>query len=117
MTIHLGDNELKTVQQQATGEFVELQGEQYYKIHNVASLPPFFISIVSSSDHWLFISSTGGLSAGRMNADHALFPYYTEDKLTENSDNTGSKTIFIVHRQNRALLWLWHGRLPPYRQR
>ena len=82
-----------------------MQGGQYYKILNVDSLPPFFISIVSSSDHWLFISSTGGLSAGRINADHALFPYYTEDKLTENNDNTGNKTIFIVHRQNRAFLW------------
>jgi len=103
--VYLGETELKTTSQNVAGEFVELQGGQYYKIHNIDSLPPFFISIVSSSDHWLFISSTGGLSAGRISADHALFPYYTEDKLTENSENTGSKTIFIVNRHNRALIW------------
>ncbi|MEJ2279477.1 MAG: hypothetical protein P8Y70_17300 [Candidatus Lokiarchaeota archaeon] len=45
-------------------------------------MPPFFMSIVSSSNHWLFISSTGGLSAGRVSAEQALFPYYTDDKLT-----------------------------------
>lgn len=84
---------------------MELQGRQYYKIHHVDALDPFFISIVSSSDHWLFISSTGGLSAGRVSADHALFPYYTEDKLTENSENTGGKSIFIVDRHDRTSLW------------
>ena len=103
--IYLGKTELKTNPQAAAGEFVELLGGQYYKICNVNALAPFFVSIVSSSDHWLFISSTGGLSAGRINADHALFPYYTEDKLAENSENTGSKTIFIVNRQERT--WLW----------
>ena len=34
---------------------------------------PFFMSIVSNSDHWMFISSTGGLSAGRKNSNYALF--------------------------------------------
>ena len=54
------------------------------------------MSIVSNSNHWLFISSTGGLSAGRKNSNYALFPYYTDDKITESSDHTGSKTIFLV---------------------
>lgn len=103
--LYLGETELKTTPKTAAGKFVEFHGGQYYKIHNVDALPPFFISIVSSSDHWLFISSTGGLSAGRISADHALFPYYTEDKLTENSENTGSKSIFIIHRNNRVSLW------------
>jgi hypothetical protein len=103
--LYLGETELKTTAKTAAGEFVEFQGGQYYKIHNVDALPPFFISIVSSSDHWLFISSTGGLSTGRISADHALFPYYTEDKLTENSENTGNKSIFIINRNNHASLW------------
>jgi hypothetical protein len=63
------------------------------------------MSIVSSSNHWLFISSSGGLSAGRVSAEQALFPYYTEDKLTENNENTGSKSILLVGRGERRSLW------------
>ena len=61
------------------------------------------MSIVSSSNHWLFISSTGGLSAGRVSAEQSLFPYYTEDKLTENYENTGGKTILLVTRGERRV--------------
>ena len=57
---------------------------------------PFFMSIVSHSDHWMFISSTGGLTAGRKNSDFALFPYYTDDKITESAETTGSKTVILV---------------------
>ena len=87
------------------GEFVAMLGEPYYCIRNYDHMPPFFMSIVSSSDHWLFISSTGGLSAGRSNAESALFPYYTDDRLTENSDNTGHVAILRVTRGARTYLW------------
>ncbi|CAN1561369.1 hypothetical protein MCETHM1_02662 [Flavobacteriaceae bacterium] len=86
-------------------KIVELEGEQYYKIENHDSLRPFFMSIVSDSNHWLFISSNGGLSAGRKNADFALFPYYTDDKITEFADITGSKTIFQILLENKVLIW------------
>ena len=66
---------------------------------------PFFMSIVSNSNHWLFISSTGGLSAGRKNSNYALFPYYTDDKITESSDHTGSKSIFLVTKSESTFLW------------
>jgi hypothetical protein len=88
-----------------SGGYVTLLGEPYYRIEAYDALEPFFMSIVSSSDHWMFIASTGGLSAGRVNADRALFPYYTVDKLTENHDNTGGKTIFRVTRDGGARLW------------
>ncbi len=87
------------------GEYVHLLGELYYKIANFDAMEPFFMSIVSSSDHWLYISSTGGLSAGRVSAEQALFPYYTEDKLTENYENTGHKAIFLVRRAQRTRIW------------
>ena len=90
---------------ESTGGFVNMSGETFYKIQNYDAMPPFFMSIVSGADHWLFISSTGGLSAGRVNAEHTLFPYYTEDKLTENSENTGVKTILRVTRGDQT--WLW----------
>jgi len=80
-------------------------GDIFYKIQNFDGIEPFFMSIVSSSDHWLFISSTGGLSAGRVSAEQSLFPYYTEDKLTENSENTGNKAILLVTRTQRTSLW------------
>ncbi len=99
----------ETLQQQSgqyvKGEFVNMLGDKFYMIQNYDQLAPFFMSIVSSSNHWLFISSTGGLSAGRMSAEQSLFPYYTDDKITENNENTGSKSILLVTRGERTSLW------------
>ncbi|MFK7807231.1 MAG: hypothetical protein AB8F74_05445, partial [Saprospiraceae bacterium] len=77
-------------------EYVEVNGENYYKINNCNGMRPFFMSIVSDSNHWLFISSNGGLTAGRKNNEYALFPYYTDDKITESFETTGSKSIYSV---------------------
>jgi hypothetical protein len=104
-TIFVGDTPVKLTEKKVKGEYVILSGELLYKIHNFDAMEPFFMSIVSSSDHWLFVSSTGGLSAGRVSAEQALFPYYTVDKITENSENTGSKAIFLVLRSGGWRLW------------
>ena len=61
--------------------------------------------IVSDSNHWMFISSNGGLSAGRKNSEFALFPYYTDDKITESADITGSKTIFQIDNNEQLVVW------------
>jgi len=103
--IYVGDCVCHSPAGNVQGEFVAMLGEEYYCIRNYDQMPPFFMSIVSSSDHWLFISSTGGLSAGRANADSALFPYYTDDRITENSDNTGHVAILLVTRGARTCLW------------
>ena len=93
----IGETAQKQPGSQITGEYVSmLNGELFYKIKNYDAMDPFFMSLVSSSNHWMFISSTGGLSAGRVSAEQALFPYYTVDKLTENNENTGPKAIFRV---------------------
>lgn len=84
---------------------VEIEGEKYYKIENSDALRPFFMSIVSDSDHWMFISSNGGISAGRKNAEYPIFPYYTDDKITESTDITGSKTIFQIRLEDKAMVW------------
>ncbi len=89
----------------AQGAFVTLLGDTFYRIADYDTLPPFFMSIVSSDDHWLFASTTGGLTAGRINADHALFPYYTEDRVAENAANTGSKTILHVTQPGGMARW------------
>ena len=95
----------KTNHQNAVGEQIHFNGELFYKISNVANMRPFFMSIVSSNDHWLFLSSNGGISAGRSNSNNALFPYVTDDKITDNIENTGSKSIFIVHKGSKKFLW------------
>jgi len=104
-TILIGDTEQAQTDQAVRGEYVMLLGELFYKIQNYDAMEPFFMSIVSSSDHWLFISSTGGLTAGRASPDQSLFPYYTEDKITEDSENTGNKAILLVSLRERTYLW------------
>ncbi|TLN16740.1 hypothetical protein FDZ74_07840, partial [bacterium] len=103
--IFIGDTLQQPVESALNGEYVSLLGETYYRIANFDAMPPFFISLVSGSNHWLFIASTGGLSAGRVNSGQALFPYYTVDKLTENSENTGAKAILLVERDGKTSLW------------
>jgi hypothetical protein len=88
-----------------TGEFLNLQGERFYVIRNVGKMAPFFISVISDSDHWLFISSTGGLTAGRVSPETALFPYITVDKIHESTNHTGSKTILQVTRNGQRQVW------------
>lgn len=103
--IRVADSIYHTTTTAVEGQYLSLYGEQYYRIAHYDQMPPFFMSIVSGSDHWLFLASTGGLSAGRVNADSALFPYYTVDRITENSENTGSKTLLLVLRAGRRMLW------------
>jgi hypothetical protein len=86
-------------------ESVFINNEMFFKITNHDLMRPFFMSIVSDSNHWMFISSNGGLSAGRKNAEFALFPYYTDDKITEFADITGSKTIFQIEKNNEKYIW------------
>jgi len=83
---------------------VVINGEHFYKIEKHDRMRPFFMSIVSDSNHWMFISSNGGLSAGRKNAEFALFPYYTDDKITEFADVTGSKSIFQIKHKDQVIL-------------
>lgn len=84
---------------------VVVENEEYYKIKNVQSSRPFFMSITSAYDHWMFISSNGGLTAGRKNSEYALFPYYTDDKVTESVDLTGSKTILKIVSKDGVEFW------------
>ena len=84
---------------------VRIDDERFFEIQNIDQLRPFFMSIVSESDHWMFIASNGGLTAGRKNAEFALFPYYTDDKITESVEVTGSKSIFRVQKDGEGYLW------------
>ncbi len=88
-----------------SGAFVTLGEERYYAISNVDKMSPFFISLVSDSDHWMFIASNGGLTAGRVSPETALFPYTTVDKIYDSAANTGSKTLLRVQRDGHSHVW------------
>ena len=103
--IYIGSTSQKLNKQPVEGKYVSLFGEPFYQIRNYDAMEPFFISLVSGSDHWIYIASTGGISAGRVSAEQAIFPYYTVDKITENSDNTGHKALLLVSHANRRKLW------------
>ena len=83
-------------QQAVSLDTIILDSEEFLKISNCDRMRPFFMSIVSDSNHWLFIGSNGGLSAGRKDPENALFPYYTDDKIIESNEITGSKTIVRI---------------------
>ncbi|MBT8494088.1 MAG: hypothetical protein KJO07_13620, partial [Deltaproteobacteria bacterium] len=68
-------------------------------------MAPFFVSLISDSDHWLFISSTGGLTAGRVSPATALFPYITVDKIHESRPHTGSQTLIAVVADGQRREW------------
>jgi len=103
--VFIGDTPLKVNEENVKGAFVELDGERFYRISNVDRMPDFFMSIVSSSDHWMFISSNGSLSAGRKNSEGALFPYYSEDKIHDYRGRTGSITLILVREGDHMKLW------------
>lgn len=103
--IYLGKTLLSSEEKNVRGEFVNIQGEKFYKISNCDQMADFFMTIVSDADHWMFISSNGSLSAGRKDRNNALFPYYTDDKITDYCGITGSKTIVFVEKNDKAFLW------------
>ncbi len=87
------------------GEFVDLGNERFYAIHNVDAMAPFFVNVVSNVDHWLFASSSGGLTAGRVSPDTALFPYVTVDKIHQSAHETGPKTVLHVSANGQQQTW------------
>jgi hypothetical protein len=103
--ILIGNCKLDKGKETITGEFLDYDGESFYKIAYYDKMDPFFMTIVSNSDHWMFISSNGGLSAGRKNPDNALFPYYTVDKIQDLSEFSGSKTVLLIQKENQKFLW------------
>jgi hypothetical protein len=104
-TAFVGETPLHRGARKAEGGQIEIGGERFYRIVNDDAMAPFLMSITGDSDHWMFISSTGALTAGRRDPDHALFPYTTDDRIYDSQDLTGSKTILRVTRGGRRSLW------------
>ena len=85
-------------------EYVSLDGETYFRISDSHLMPEFFMSLVGASDHWMFVSSYGALTAGRCDPDNALFPYASDDQLSVARSATGSTTLIRVHYED-ADIW------------
>jgi hypothetical protein len=105
ITIFGGDAPLHLGPRKVEGGPIEIDGERFYRILNYDAMTPFLMSIVSASDHWMFVSSTGALTAGRRDPDCALFPYTTDDRIHDSQDQTGSKTIILATCAGRTSLW------------
>ena len=56
--IYVGDLESLVENKKVEGKQLKIGNENFYKITNVDKMRPFFMSIVSNSNHWMFISST-----------------------------------------------------------
>ncbi|MEL6770973.1 MAG: hypothetical protein AAFP18_07905 [Bacteroidota bacterium] len=94
--VRVGGAALHPSDDPVAGAFVERDGETWYHIAHVDKMRPFFMSLVSSSDHWTFVSSTGALTAGRRSPDFGLFPYVTVDKIHDARNTTGGVTLLRV---------------------
>ena len=103
--IYIGNTKSSSDVKEVIGDEILIGNETFYKIANVDAMRPFFMSIVSNSNHWMFIASNGGLTAGRKDSNSALFPYYTDDKLVESADVTGAKTLLRVQKLEKEYLW------------
>lgn len=87
------------------GAFVELDGETFYRIDHAEAMAPFLMSIPSDTDLWMFIASTGGLTAGRGDPDHSLFPYDNVDRLYDAHHSVGPITRIRVRWGTQDVLW------------
>ena len=76
--------------------FQDIEGERFICIDALETIPTFFVSMISAHDHWFFTATNGSLSAGRGSPENSLFPYYTVDKIINNSNCTGPQTIIKV---------------------
>lgn len=90
---------------EAGGSFVSIDSTDHYRIDDVDRLEPFLTTVVSSSDLWLFASSTGALTAGRVDARNAVFPYLPDDMIHREAGEIGPVTAFARNEDGVRELW------------
>ncbi|MDH3540610.1 MAG: hypothetical protein OEP52_11475 [Acidimicrobiia bacterium] len=82
-----------------------VDGAAMYRISNVDQMDPFLMTIISSSDLWMFVSSSGGLTAGRVEPADCLFPYETVDRLHGGAGRVGPITVLRVRTNEGTTIW------------
>ncbi len=95
-TTQLGNCPIIAGKTSVTGAIVEEAGKLWYRISNYDAMEAFFMTLTNPGNLWFFISSTGGFTAGRIDRDHALFPYTTDDRVRDGHVHSGSITQFLV---------------------
>jgi hypothetical protein len=86
--------------------FLSLDGQEMYRISGHDRLEPFLITLCTESDLWMYLSSTGGVTAGRFDSDHAILPYETEDRLHRAHGISGPCTLLrVTRRGGPTRLW------------
>ena len=90
---------------QIQGKICLLEGKKYFKISNYDCMDDFFMTITSSSDIWNFCWSKGGITAGRIDSNHAIFPYYTADKVSDSANFTGNYTSIAINKNGQIEFW------------
>ncbi|HUS42570.1 MAG TPA: hypothetical protein VMY16_07875 [Ilumatobacteraceae bacterium] len=88
-----------------TEQIEVLDGVEMYRISPIDQIDPFLMSVVSSSDLWMFLSSTGGLTAGRVEAQQCIFPYETDDRLHHVGGRVGPVTVLRIGARGATTLW------------
>jgi hypothetical protein len=104
-TVHLGPSPLAPPGGAPAGRLADFEGERCYVVDDLQELPPFLLTLVSDSDHWLFAASNGSLTAGRRSPATALFPYVTEDKVIDAVGVSGPVTALVARVGGRHQLW------------
>ncbi len=98
------------------GTLVPRDGEVYSMIAGSDAMPPFLMAVASDTDLWMFVTSGGGLTAGRVDPDSSIFPYDTVDKLHDARYHTGPVTLLRVRRGGWGPA-LWQPFAEPHRER
>ena len=113
ITITINGLPLEVSAEASSGGSVTVGDTTYYEIRQCDQMPPFLMTVAGSSNHWMYLSSTGGLTCGRGSPDQALFPYYTDDKIHDSIHTTGPFTAIRVYPDSAeptpggtAALWL-----------
>ena len=89
-----------------SGAFIMFEGERHYRISSYHRMAPFLMTLASDTDLWMFVTSGGGLTAGRVDADESIFQYETVDRLHDSHHHTGPVTLIRVARGGGTpLLW------------
>lgn len=86
------------------GDVIELDDLSWVAVPRIDRLQPFLVSVVSPSDHWLYLSTGGGLTAGRVDPESCLFPYVTDDQLHRGGQGGSITTIRLV-RGGESVRW------------
>ena len=86
--------------------FLSLDSQEMYRISGYDRLEPFLITLCTETDLWMYLSSAGGMTAGRVDSDHAIFQYETEDRLHRAHGISGPFTLMRVTRRGKETrLW------------